>query len=79
MITASELKVRMNAQPFVPFRVCMSDGKTYDITNHDMMLVTRNSVLVGVTLDPDEIAERFVQCALLHITRIEDNIQAKAA
>jgi len=69
----------MNAQPFVPFRVCISDGKTYDITNHDMLMVTRNSVYIGVTLDADEIAERLVQCSILHITRIEDNIPAKAA
>lgn len=79
MITASELKARITAQPFVPFRVCMSDGKTYDITNHDMMWVTRNAVLIGVTLDAEDIAERHVQCAILHITRVEDNIPAKAA
>ena len=57
----------------------MSDGKTYDITNHDMMWVTRNAVIIGVTLDSDGIAERTVQCSILHITRIEDNIPAKAA
>jgi len=79
MINASELKARMTAQPFVPFRVCMSDGKTYDITNHDMMWVTRNAAYIGVTLDAEDIAERSVQCSILHITRIEDNIQVKAA
>ena len=50
----------------------MSDGKTYDITNHDMMLLTRNSVYIGVAQDADDIAERLVQCAILHITSIED-------
>jgi len=79
MITALELKARMNAQPFVPFRVCMSDGKPYDITNHDMMFVARNAVYIGVTLDADDIADRLIQCAILHITRIEDIIPAKAA
>ena len=80
MITASELKARMTAQPFVPFRVCISDGKSYDITNHDMMWVARNAVYIGVeSSKADDIADRVVQCAILHITRVEDNISAKAA
>jgi hypothetical protein len=79
MISALELKERMNAQPFKPFRICISDGKTYYITHHDIMLVKRNAVLIGIELDSNSIAERFVECALLHITRIEDISTAQAA
>jgi hypothetical protein len=79
MITASELKARITANPFVPFRICVSDGKTYDIPNHDALLVTRNAAIVGVSLGPEDIAERYATCAILHITRIEDNITASAA
>jgi len=79
MLSALELKERMNAQPFKPFRICMSDGKTYDITNHDMMFVKRNAVLIGIDLDSNSIAERLVECALLHITRVEDIPTAQAA
>jgi len=57
MIAAPEIKARMVAQPFIPFRICLLDGKTYDITNHDMMWVTRNAVFIGVALDSDDIAE----------------------
>ncbi|MGD1086863.1 MAG: hypothetical protein ABSA47_19170 [Verrucomicrobiota bacterium] len=79
MINALDLKERMNAQPFKPFRICMSDGKTYDITNHGMMFVKRNAVLVGMDLDDNSIAERLVECALPHITRIEDMTTEQAA
>jgi hypothetical protein len=79
MFSALELKERMNAQPFKPFRICISDGKTYDITHHDIMLVKRNAVLIGIELDSNSIAERFVECALIHITRIEDLSTAQAA
>lgn len=79
MITALELKQRMDAQPFKPFRICMTDGKTYDITNHDMMFVKRNAVMVGLNFDADSIAERFAECAILHITRVEDIPAAQAA
>ena len=79
MINAVDLKERMNTQPFKPFRICMSDGKSYEITNHDMMFVKRNAVLVGMDLDDNSIAERLVECALLHITRIEDMTAEQAA
>ncbi len=69
----------MGAQPFKPFRICNSDGKSYDITNHDMMFVKRNAVLIGIDFDSNSIAERLVECALIHITRVEDIPTAQAA
>jgi len=54
MITAIELKERMHAQPFKPFRLCLSDGKTYDINNHDMAWVIRGTVYVGLNLDAND-------------------------
>ena len=79
MITAVDLKDRMHFQPFKPFRICMSDGKTYDITNHDMMFITRNTVYIGINLDANDLVERAVQCAILHITRVEDIPSQQAA
>jgi hypothetical protein len=79
MIRAIELKRRMEDQPFKPFRVCITDGKTYDITNHDSMFVKRNAVLIGIDVDANSLAERFVECAIIHITRIEDIVAAQAA
>ncbi len=72
MITALQLKERMDTHPFRPFRICLSDGKAFEITNHDMMFVKRNSVLIGTDLDANSIGERFVECAIIHITRLED-------
>jgi len=79
MITALELKERMDLQPFKPFRICLTDGKSYDITNHDMMFVKRNAVMIGIDFDDNSIAERLVECALLHITRVEDIPAEQAA
>ena len=77
MMTAALLKQRMEAQPFRPFRLHMSDGKTYDIPNHDAMFVKRNVVEIGMDLDADSIGERFIQCAILHITSLEELATAK--
>ncbi len=76
MFSAQQLKDRMNSQPFRPFRLCLSDGKTFDITKHDAAFVKRNAVEIGLDADPNGLAERFVECAIIHITRIEDLVAA---
>jgi hypothetical protein len=72
MITPKQLRDLLTAAPFKPFRICLSDGTGYDITNHDMALVERNTLDIGVNPDPDGIAERLVRCAFIHIVKIED-------
>jgi len=79
MINAKDLKERMNVHPFKPFRICLSDGKAYDITNHDMMMVKPNAVLIGIDINSDDLVERVAECAIIHITRLEDISPAKAA
>ena len=72
MITAKHIRDLMQAKPFHPFRICLSDGTHYDITNHDMALVGKNIVEVGLNLDADGFAEHFARCSILHITKLED-------
>ena len=72
MITTRNLKERMNAQPFKPFRICLSDGKAFDITNHDMAWVKSITVEIGIELDALGLAVHTAECAILHITRVED-------
>jgi hypothetical protein len=72
MITAKQIRELLQARPFKPFRICMSDGTHYDITNHDMAFVGKNTVEIGLNLDPDGFAEYFARCSLLHITKLED-------
>ena len=38
--------------------------------------VKRNAIEIGLDADPDGLAERFVECAIIHITRIEDLVAA---
>ena len=72
MITAVQIRELMRARPFRPFRIHLSDGSHYDITNHDMAFVGRNTVEIGLNLDPEGFAEYFARCSILHITRLED-------
>lgn len=72
MFTGQQIRQLLTTKDFKPFRLHLADGTAYNITNHDMALVGRNTVEIGVNPDPEGIAERFVRCAILHITRIED-------
>jgi hypothetical protein len=79
MMTADHLRQRMNEQPFRPFRLTMSDGRSFEVPNHDVALVKRNTIEVGLNLDADSWAQKYVECAILHITSIEDVPTPKAA
>jgi hypothetical protein len=79
MFTALYFKERLNQNPFKPFRVYMSDGKQFDITNHDVATIKRHALEVGIDPDQDSISGRFVECALIHITRVEELATAQAA
>jgi hypothetical protein len=72
MITAKQLRELLQAKPFRPFRICLSDDAHYDITNHDQAFVGRNTVEIGLNPDPDGFAEYFARCSILHITKLED-------
>ena len=72
MITAMQLRERMNENPFRPFRLNLSDGRAYTVPNHDVALVKRNSIEIGIDLDSRSFAQKYVECAILHITSIED-------
>lgn len=72
MITAKQIRELLQAKPFRPFRIGLSDGTHYDITNHDMAWVMKNTVEIGLNLDPDGFAEYAARCSILHITKLED-------
>lgn len=78
MITAVQLRERMNEIPFRPFRITLSDGRSFDVPNHDVAFVKRNSIEIGLGLDSRSFAQKYVECAILHITSVED-IQTEQA
>jgi hypothetical protein len=79
MITAMQLRERMNEIPFRPFRINMSDGRSFTVINHDVAFVKRNSIEIGIDLDSRSFAQKYVDCAILHITSIEDISAEQAA
>ncbi len=72
MIRREDVLENLEKRPFEPFRICMSDGRTYDIAHPDLCIPSRNTAYVGV---PDPRLRRTVvrmdQCAYVHIVRFE--------
>ena len=65
-----------DAQPFVPFRICLSDGKYYDVPHRDFLMIARDIIDVGVASDASTgIYDKIARISPLHIVRIE-NLQA---
>lgn len=72
MIRREDVLENLEKQPFEPFRICMTDGRTYDVAHPDLCIPSRTTVYVGV---PDPRLRRTVvrmdQCAYGHIVRFE--------
>jgi hypothetical protein len=63
----AELQIRLSAIPFVPFRIVVSSGKTYDVPTPDHLTITRLSRKVVV--EYDDFTGAYINP--LHITAIE--------
>ncbi len=73
MIRIDDVRERLEKRPFEPFRICLTDGRTYDVRHPDLCMLGRSSIYVGVP-DPKirRVVVRVDQCALVHIVRFEE-------
>jgi hypothetical protein len=58
-------------QPFEPFRLVMSSGKTYDVRHPETAMLIRTDILVGIDIADDGVPAEFDICSLLHVTAVE--------
>jgi len=72
MMTAANIRKHLVRQPFRPFRIWLSDRQSFEVRHPDMCMLTPNLIYVGIP-HPDEegIAVEVVDCAMLHVTRVE--------
>ena len=68
-----ELVKLLRRRPFLPLRLHMTDGQTYDIHHPDLVMVSRSYATIGTTPDPGTgVLEHVEYCSLLHIVRVEE-------
>ena len=52
-MTTDAFRKILRRQPFQPFRLVMSSGKSYDVRHPEMALLLKNDLLVGIDGDDD--------------------------
>jgi len=70
-MTVQTFQKLLAQQPFQPFRLVMSSGRTYDVRHPEMAMLTRTDLLVGVGEIENNVPAEFDICSLLHVTAIE--------
>lgn len=67
---AEELRNMLMQQPFVPFRIHLSDGRVFDVRHREMVWVGRHTAVVGM-FAPDGYLDRNETIALVHMVSLE--------
>ena len=79
MMRPEELRGLLRRRPFVPIRLYLTDGMTYDIRHPEMAILTRSTVNIGLEgQEGSGIADEMVYCSLVHIVRVK-NLNGTAA
>jgi hypothetical protein len=69
----TDICVFLQRQPFQPFRITLTDGRSYEVRHPEMAMVGRSSLLIGLPApgDSEPVYDRFVTVSLLHIMQME--------
>jgi len=69
----SDIRVFLQHQPFQPFRITLTDGRTYEVCHPEMAMVGRSSLVIGLPApgDTEPVYDRFVTVSLLHVMQME--------
>jgi len=70
-VTNEAFRKILKRQPFQPFRLVMSSGKSYDVRHPEMAWLLKNDVLVGVDVEDEGLPAEFDICPLFHVATIE--------
>ena len=68
-----ELVSAIRRRPFVPFRLTLTEGSTYDVHHPEFCMVGRRSAIIGLTPlgETQQLFESSVTLDLLHIVKLE--------
>lgn len=70
MINAEEILNLQTKAPFTPFKLHLSDGRTFEVEHPEQMLVFINSVYIALRSEGKSIPDRAERIAISHITSL---------
>ena len=68
-----DIRSFLDRRPFQPFRLTLTDGRTYEVRHPELAMIGRSIVAIGVPApdDPAPVFDRLVTVSLLHIMQME--------
>jgi hypothetical protein len=70
-VTGKDLLKRVREQPFVPFRVVISEGASYEVRHPDQIMVRRDSAVIGLPSDEDGLVDATVMVDLIYVISLD--------
>lgn len=72
IMRTEDIQQLVRQRPFRPFRVTLTDGRSYDVRHPELAMVGRTTVAIGLPANGDEtVYDRLVTVDLLHIMQTE--------
>jgi hypothetical protein len=68
-----EFRNHLRKRPFVPFRVHLSNGDTYDVRHPELAIVSAREIIISRGAKNDDIPEGYVYCDPLHIKHVANS------
>jgi hypothetical protein len=75
-----DFREHLRTQPFRPFRVTLTDGRTYEVLHPELAMVGHSTVAIGLARPnaAEPVFDRLVTVSLLHIMQIEPIVPASS-
>ncbi len=63
----------LQERPFRPFRITLTDGRSYEVRHPELAMVGRSIVAIGVPSagESEPVFDRLITVSLIHIMQIE--------
>ncbi len=70
---SDELRDHLRKRPFLPFRLILTDGRTFEVRHPELAVVGQSTVAVGLARrgDPESHHDRSATIPLVDVLRIE--------
>lgn len=71
-MTAEDLIELLEERSFVPLRLRLDDGRSYEVRHPEMAIVTPTLVAIGISKENgSRMADRVTHCSIAHIVEAE--------
>jgi hypothetical protein len=68
-----DIREFLQHKPFQPFRITLTDGRTYEVRHPELAMVGRSTIALGLPAPSEQIPiyDRLVTVSLLHVMQVE--------